>query len=380
MAESPRGSRASKRKTPTIYDVAREARVSVFTVSAVINNKSHVGAPLKKRVDAAILKLNYRPNSLAQSLANERTKTLGVIVPDISNPFFPMLVRGAEDTAQKRGYSIVLCNSDGLLEKEERYIDLLVAKRVDGILLTKSPGELSPQTIGLLSSMKVPTVLMMRTYPSLTDDAVISDDLQGSFDAVSHLARIGHRSLAMVSGPLSVSDGRARLQGFKKALKAGKLKFNTKLVFEGDDRVDSGRRAGLSLLPHRPDAVFVTNFLMTVGFLQAAQEMGMRCPEDFGLITLDDFPWLRLFDPPLTAMELPKYEIGCMATELLLDRILGKVSPAVTHRIAQHLCVRESCGFGLRNGSSTMTAAPGLPALVARDALRGRRKAALSKN
>ena len=103
MVDSPRGSRASRRKTPTIYDVAREARVSVFTVSAVINNKSHVGAPLKKRVDAAILKLNYRPNSLAQSLANERTRTLGVIVPDISNPFFPMLVRGAEDTARSAG-------------------------------------------------------------------------------------------------------------------------------------------------------------------------------------------------------------------------------------------------------------------------------------
>ena len=233
MVDSPRGSRASRRKTPTIYDVAREARVSVFTVSAVINNKSHVGAPLKKRVDAAIVKLNYRPNSLAQSLANERTRTLGVIVPDISNPFFPMLVRGAEDTAQKRGYSILLCNSDGLLEKEELYLDLLVAKRVDGILLTKSPGDLSPQTTGLLSSMNVPTVLMMRTYPGLTGDAVITDDLQGSFEAVSHLARIGHQTIAMVGGPLSVSNGRARLQGFKKALKASGLRFNPKLVYEG---------------------------------------------------------------------------------------------------------------------------------------------------
>jgi LacI family transcriptional regulator len=367
MAESPRGSRASRRKTPTIYDVAREARVSVFTVSAVINNKSHVGAPLKKRVDAAILKLSYRPNSLAQSLANERTRTLGVIVPDISNPFFTLLVRGAEDTAQKRGYSILLCNSDGLLDKEESYLDLLVAKRVDGILLTKSPGELSAQTISLLTSMRVPTVLMMRTYSSLTDDAVITDDLQGSFEAVSHLARIGHRTIGMVGGPLSLSNSRVHLQGFKKALKGAKLTFNPKLVYEGDFRIESGHRAGLSLLPHRPDAVFVANFLMTVGFLQAAQEMGMRCPEDFGLITLDDYPWLRLFDPPLTAMELPKYEVGQMATDLLLDRVEGKASPAITHRIAPQLRVRESCGFGLRNGA---------PALVTRT----RRKAALSKN
>jgi LacI family transcriptional regulator len=360
MADSVRGSRTSRRKTATIYDVAREARVSVFTVSAVINNKSHVGAPLKKRVDAAIVKLNYRPNSLAQSLANERTRTIGVIVPDISNPFFPMLVRGAEDTAQKRGYSILLCNSDGLLEKEEHYL-----------LLTKSPGELSAQTKNLLSGMNVPTVLMMRTYPSLTDEAVITDDLQGSYEAVSHLARIGHKTIAMVGGPLSVSNGRARLQGFKKALKANGLRFNPKLVYEGDYRIDSGHRAGLSLLPHRPDAVFVANFLMTVGFLQAAQEMGMKCPQDFRLITLDDYPWLRLFDPPLTAMELPKYEVGCLATELLLDRIEGKNRPAVTHKIAPHLCVRESCGFGLRNGSANLNAAAGLPALVTK----GRRRA-----
>jgi len=372
MADSVRGSKTSRRKTATIYDVAREARVSVFTVSAVINNKSHVGAPLKKRVDAAIVKLNYRPNSLAQSLANERTRTLGVIVPDISNPFFPMLVRGAEDTAQKRGYSILLCNSDGLLEKEAHYLDLLLAKRVDGILLTKSPGELSAQTKNLLSGMNVPTVLMMRTYPSLTDEAVITDDLQGSYEAVSHLARIGHKTIAMVGGPLSVSNGRARLQGFKKALKANKLRFNPKLVYEGDYRIDSGHRAGLSLLPHRPDAVFVANFLMAVGFLQAAQEMGMRCPQDFGLVTLDDYPWLRLFDPPLTAMELPKYEVGCMATELLIDRIEGKNKPAVTHKIAPHLCVRESCGFGMRSGSANLNAAAGLPALVTKARRRSR--------
>jgi LacI family transcriptional regulator len=359
MAGSLRGSRASKRKTPTIYDVAREARVSVFTVSAVINHKSHVGAPLKKRVDAAILKLSYRPNSLAQSLASEHTRTLGMVVPDISNPFFPVLVRGAEDAAQKRGYSLLLCNSDGLLEKEELYLDLLLSKRVDGILLTKAAGELSARTLNLLSSRKVPMVLMMRTYPSLTEEAVIAEDAQGVHEAILHLARIGHKSIAMVGGPLNISNGRSRLQGFKKALKASGLPFDPKLVYEGDYRIESGYRAGLALLSRRPDAVLVANFLMTVGFLQAAQEMGMRSPEDFGLITLDDFPWLRLFDPPLTAVELPKYEVGCLATDLLIDRIEGKNRTPATHKIAAHLCVRESCGFALHNGTAS------LPALVA---------------
>src|SRR3984893_12247915 len=126
MARSTRNSKTSGRKAANIYDVARESRVSVFTVSAVINKKDHVGAALKRRVEAAIRKLDYRPNSLAQSLANERTHTIGVIVPDISNPFFPMLVRGAEDAAQKRGYSTLLCNSDANAEKEEIYLELLL--------------------------------------------------------------------------------------------------------------------------------------------------------------------------------------------------------------------------------------------------------------
>jgi LacI family transcriptional regulator len=351
MAASRADSKAPKRKRPNIYDVARESRVSVFTVSAVINNKDHVRALLKKRVEAAILKLGYRPNSLAQSLANERTRTIGVIVPDISNPFFPLVVRGAEDTAQKRGYTILLCNSDGLPEKEELYVDLLISKRVDGILLTKSAGDLNPRLIQVLSEMNIPTVLMMRTYPALTDDAVVTDDREGSFQAVSHLARVGHKRIAMVGGPLNVSNGRERLQGFKKALKAHGLRYDAELVYEGDYHIDSGRNAGVSILPHRPDAVFVANFLMTVGFLQAAREMGMRCPVDFGLVTLDDYPWSQLFDPPLTAVELPKYEVGCAATELLLDRIDGKTTKATTRKIMPQMLVRESCGFSLRTRS-----------------------------
>src|ERR1700681_3390051 len=173
-------------KAASIYDVARESGVSVFTVSAVVNKKSHVGKNLRERVESAIRKLNYRPNLIARSLIKQKTQTIGMIVPDIANPFFPMVVRGAEDAAQKQGYSILLCNSDGILEKEELYLELLLSKRVDGILLTKSPGELSARVRRMIADMKVPCVLMMRTYPILTEDAVIPDDLKGSFDAVSH--------------------------------------------------------------------------------------------------------------------------------------------------------------------------------------------------
>ena len=345
MVDLPRGSRSSRRKTPTIYDVAREARVSVFTVSAVINNKSHVGAPLKKRVDAAIVKLNYRPNSLAQSLANERTRTLGVIVPDISNPFFPMLVRGAEDTAQKRGYSILLCNSDGLLEKEELYLDLLLAKRVDGILLTKAGGDFRPGLRQMIKQVDVPFVLVMRTYPKLTKDAVITDDYQGAYDAVCHLARSGRRRIGLIGGPRKVSNALARWQGFHDALKASGLPADPELVIEGDYRIESGYRAGHALLSHQPDGIYVANHLMTVGLLKAAEEMGLMCPDDFGLISFDDYPWLGVFRPRLTTVELPKRELGIEAVELLIRRISGDVSKAGVLKLQPELRVRESCGF-----------------------------------
>src|SRR5450755_4917637 len=163
-------------KSASIYDVARESRVSVFTVSAVVNNKSHVGKKLLERVEAAILKLNYRPNLLARSLAKQKTHTIGMIVPDIANPFFPMVVRGAEDAAQKLGYNLLLCNSDDSLEKEETAIELLLSKRVDGILLTKAAGDFRPSLRQRIREMKIPIVLVMRTYPKISKDAIITDD------------------------------------------------------------------------------------------------------------------------------------------------------------------------------------------------------------
>ena len=332
-------------KAASIYDVAREARVSVFTVSAVVNHKSHVGKKLRERVEVAIRKLNYRPNLLARSLAKQKTHTIGMIVPDISNPFFPMVVRGAEDAAQKRGYNLLLCNSDDTQEKEENALELLLSKRVDGILLTKAICDLSPPLRKLVQEMKVPIVLVMRTYPKISRDAVITDDYQGAYEAVCHLARSGRKRIGLIGGPRKVSNGKARWEGFRDALKANNLDFDPNLVIDGDYRVESGYRAGNLLLSHRPDGVYVANFLMTVGLLKAAEEMGLRCPEDFGLVSFDDYPWLGIFHPKLTTVELPKYQLGQEAVELLLDRIAGKDGPGVLKKLQPELRVRESCGF-----------------------------------
>ncbi len=345
MKKPRRVRRRMARKIPNIYDVARMARVSVFTVSAVTNKSSHVSVALKRRVETSIRKLHYRPNLLARGLAKRQTHTIGMIVPDIANPFFPQVVRGAEDEAQKDGYSILLCNSDDKQEKEEVYLELLLSKRVDGILLTKTPGRFSPRLQQMLAYVKTPIVLLMRTAPGVRADAAVTDDLKGTFDAVSHLARVGHRTIALVSGPLHVSNAKARWQGFRKALATNGLHYDPALVVEGDYRIDSGYRAGLALLPRRPEAIFVANYLMTVGLLKAAEEMRMRCPEDFALASFDDYPWLGFFRPRLTTVDLPKYELGATAAKMLLERIAGKRGRPLTRKLMPQLCVRDSCGF-----------------------------------
>ena len=339
-------------KAASIYDVARESGASVFTVSAVVNNKSHVGKKLRESVEAAIRKLNYRPNLIARSLAKQRTQTIGMIVPDIVNPFFPMVVRGAEDAAQKHGYNLLLCNSDDSLDKEEKAIELLLSKRVDGILLTKAAGDLRPSSLQMIQEVSIPFVLVMRTYPKLTKDAVITDDYQGAYDAVCHLARAGRKRIGLIGGPLKVSNAVARWQGFRDALTAQGLPFEPQLVIEGDYRIESGFRAGHALLSHRPDGVYVANHLMTVGLLKAAEEMGVSCPDDFGLVSFDDYPWLGVFRPKLTTVELPKHQLGSEAAELLIERINGSDKKAVVKKLQPELRIRESCGFAQHAGNS----------------------------
>src|SRR6202162_4431027 len=323
MPSSEKNNRSKPAKSASIYDVARESRVSVFTVSAVVNNKKHVGKKLRKRVEAAIRKLNYRPNLVARSLAKQRTHTIGMIVPDIANPFFPMVVRGAEDAAQKHGYNLLLCNSDDSMDKEQAAIELLLSTRVDGVLLTKEAEDFRTPLRQMIKEVKIPFVLVMRTYPKLTNDAVITDDYHGAYEAVCHLARAGRRRIGLISGPLKISNAVARWQGFHESLKAMGLPFEKELIVEGDYRIESGYRAGHALLSHRPDGIYVANHLMTVGLLKAAEEMGLGCPDAFGLVSFDDYPWLAVFRPRLTTVELPKYQIGFEATEMLLERIKG---------------------------------------------------------
>ena len=333
---------------PNIYDVAKRARVSVATVSAVLNDSAFVSAPLTARVRSAVATLGYHPNLLARSFARQRSQTLGMIVPDIANPFFPEVVRGAEDTAHAAGYTLLIASSDNDLRKEEVYLRLFLAKRVDGVILTKAPGRMPAELQRAFAKARVPVALLARTVPGFVTDAVEMDDRGAAYQGVTHLLRLGYRRVGFIGGLRGTSTSRRRLDGYKAALRASRVRLDPALVVDGDFRVESGYRAGLELLKSRPDAVFIANYLMTVGFMEALRQYRMRCPDEVAVVTCDDHAWLDAFSPRLTTIDLPKRELGAAAARLLVERIAKPSGRARIVRLGNALRVRESCGCALR--------------------------------
>ena len=334
---------------PNIYDVAKAARVSVATVSAVLNETAFVSPALTARVQTAVAALRYHPNLLARSLAKQRTQTLGMIVPDIANPFFPEVVRGAEDVTHAAGYTLLIASSDNNIPKEDVYLRLFLAKRVDGVILTKAPGRMPTELQRAFAKAGVPVVLLARTVSGFVTDAVELDDKGAAYEGVTHLLRLGYRRIAFVGGLHGASTSRKRLEGYRAALRDAHVPLEPSLVTEGDFRVESGYRAGLDVLKSRPDAVFIANYLMTVGFMEALRQYRMRCPEDVALVTCDDYPWMDSFSPRLTTIDLPKRELGAAAAQLLVERIAKGKGRARTIKLKNALRVRESCGCGLRD-------------------------------
>ncbi|MEO5895351.1 MAG: LacI family DNA-binding transcriptional regulator [Vicinamibacterales bacterium] len=327
-----------------IYDVARRAKVSVSTVSAVINDSAYVSPLLRTRVKKAVAELVYKPNLLARSLATQQSRTLGMIVPDISNPFWPAVVRGAEDRAHAAGYTLLISNSDDDPCKQELYLNLFLAKRVDGILLAKAPGPLNGDAGQQIASGKICVVQMLRVDTKWTGDAVLLDDEDAAYEAVAHLLRLDYRRIGILSGPQNIQTAARRLAGYRRALRDAGVKIDRTLQYEGDFRLRSGTEGGLVLLKKKPEAVFVANYLMAVGFMMAVRQYRLRCPQDVALVTCDDHPWMEAFTPRLTTVNFPKYELGAEAARVLLERIGCRDRPPQRVQLRSALCVRESCG------------------------------------
>ncbi|MCC6175868.1 MAG: LacI family DNA-binding transcriptional regulator [Chloroflexi bacterium] len=329
----------------TIVDVAREAGVSPTTVSHVINGTRHVAESTKQRVQAAIAHLDYEVNSLAQSLKCDRSQTIGLMLADISNPFFTSLARGVEDVANAAGYSVVLCSTDEDSEKELTYLRMLRRKRVDGILLAPT-GTRQPLVDELIKA-GFPLVCFDRQPLGVPCDTVLVDNVGGARRAVSHLVELGHRRIGTITGLAGIGTTDERIAGYRHAIADRGLPIDPDLIREGNSRLDGGFREMLALLdlPMPPTAIFSTNNLMTLGALAALQSRQVRVPDDVAIVGFDDFEWAAVLRPRLTSVAQPTYEIGAVAARMAIERIGGGGGSQPRQVILpSRLIVRESCG------------------------------------
>ncbi len=329
----------------TLRDVARRAGVSAMTVSRVVNGSAGVDPETQRRVEQAILELDYVPNRVARGLVSHKTRTVGLIVPDVVNPFFAPVVRGAETTARKAGYRVLLCNSEGDLRLEREYVEDLVAHRVEGLLLAPASDR---SRVGLLPLLRsgFPIVLLDRSLPEIDCDLVVSDSVAGARRLTKHLIRVGHRRIAHFTESDDVSTGRDRLEGYRLALEAAGLPYSEDLVFRTTvDRIGGYRAAQQMLgLDPLPTAIFTVNNMTAVGAMQGLRERGLAVPKDIGLVCYDDVEHVAVLSPFMTVMDQPAETFGSLGAQLLFERISGKAGPRSRRIVLQaDLIVRESC-------------------------------------
>lgn len=332
----------------TIKDVAERAGVSVMTVSRVINNNGYVSRATKEKVEKAMEELGYVPNALAHGLITKRTHVLGLIVSDITNPFFTTIVRGVEDLAIKNGFNIILCNTDEDVEKEKKYIELLLRKRVDGIIL--SPADCSRRdSVDQIIRRNVPLVLIDRCIKGLDIDCVYSDSTFGAYELTKYLISLGHRRIGIIVGPKRISTAVERIEGYKRALNEANITLDNSLIKWGEKYSrEDGYSHTLTLLKmdNPPTAIFGGNRLITVGILRAIRELGLRIPEDISVISFDEVEDISVTNPFLTVVSQNPYTIGMIATELLLKRIRegGRfIDPPKNIILKPEIIIRKSC-------------------------------------
>jgi len=328
----------------TIKDVARLANVHPSTVSRVVNNDSRISKKTKNKVFMVINKLGYTPNAIARGLKTKRTNTIGMLIPDITNPFFADLARGVEDAANDSGFNVFLCNSDEKLEKERTYLEILKEKRVDGLIICTA--HIKDKSILDLERIKFPYILVSRDIEGLDKNCIIVNDIAGGTMATEHLIKFGHRKIAHITGSLKVRSAINRLKGYKIALEKNHIEYKERLVEEGDFRISGGFHAMEKLLklPELPTAIFAANDLLAMGAMQAIQKKKYHIPKDFCILGFDDIELASFVYPALTTIRQPMLEMGGLAVKILLRIIKEREYNQKKIILKPELVVRESCG------------------------------------
>jgi LacI family transcriptional regulator len=327
-------------KRVTMSDVAREAGVSLMTVSRVLNNKSDVSAETRQRVLDMIARLDYRPSAVARSLVTQRTSTIGLVVPDNANPFFSEVARGVEHAAYAQGYNVFLCNTDEDLERERAVLHSLEEKRVDGVVLCSS--RLEDDELRTVIARHPAVVLLNRRLAGIA--AVLVDDELGGRIATEHLLRAGRRRLGFLTGPAASRSGRQRIAGYRAAFAAADLPYSSAWMRPCAPTVEGGRQATRELLGVHPGltALLCYNDLVAIGALQACAGLHCAVPGELAIVGFDDIPLAALVTPSLTTCRAPRYDLGCEAMRLLLECI--NASPAQHGEVVlrPELIVRDS--------------------------------------
>ncbi|MFP4371460.1 MAG: LacI family DNA-binding transcriptional regulator [Halanaerobium sp.] len=326
----------------TIKDIAKEADVSVTTVSRVLNNKPDVGDDTRAKILKLIDDMNYNPNSVARGLVMQKTHTIGLIIPDISNPFFPQVARAVEDKAQKLGYSVIFFNTDNHLEREKKAVELFKSKQVDGLIVSLSLG--NEEILKELKASNYPVVQIDRSVLSDSYPLVSIDNKNSAYQMVEYMLKKGYRKIAHISGDLNTTTARERLEGYKKALSDYQVEINEDYIIEGDYTQHSGFEAVQKLLKlkKRPTAVFAANDLSAAGAYKALFAADLKIPEEMAVAGHDDIGIASLLRPELTTMRQPKYSLGEQAVSLLLKMINSSEAEIEDQILKTNLIIRES--------------------------------------
>lgn len=330
----------------TMKQVAERAGVSISTVSHVINNTRVVSDDVRQRVLGIIDEMRYIPSAVARSLKNDKTNTIGVLVPNSSNPYFAELTRWIEDAAFQLGYNIILCNAHGGARngehKQAAYLRLLMEKRIDGLVLVASGAD-EEQDL-LLRQGAIPVVQLERALPGLDADLVLAGQEEGAWQATRHLIELGHRTIACVSGPADLPRARERLAGYRRAMDEAGLSVAPECIVHEAFTSAGGHAAFTRLLSweHPPSAVFVTSDLMALGGLCAAGAAGVSVPGQLSVVGFDDIDGARYASPPLTTVAPPKHEMARLAIDTLVKRIKGDQAPLRREALDSRLVLRAS--------------------------------------
>lgn len=331
---------------PTIRDVAEKAGVATMTVSRVINDSGYVSDETRAKVESAIRELGYVPNMLGPSLRFDQTFTLALVVTDITNPFWTTVTRGVEDAAHDNGYSVILCNTDESPDKQAQYLDMLLKRRIDGILL--APACSSSESVRLIQKQGAVVVVLDRTVPDVEVDIIRGDSIGGAYRLTKHLLELGHRHIVILTGPEDVSTSSDRVKGYQQAITEAGLESPEEAVYWGSYTGQSGykmAKLALSASP-RPSAIFAANNFIANGALKAIRELRLRVPEDVSIVSFDDLPEAVYADPFLTVVTQPTYEMGYKATKLLLERLTNNGSLEYANiLLPTKVVVRRSSGL-----------------------------------